>query len=174
MRAARLVKDYLTHPTVGPDEQMANALGAALNLADDSARNNAFYNEAREFYLKYDQRLAASRNDGKARWGTKWIPASQAAAKWSLYRQRAESLKDLQTRVGRATLDKKKAYDNMRFMQRDMRLYSTAEKRAANEKYQAAEVTEIKLREQLTRAERQMAATETPPLPTSLEPILDP
>jgi hypothetical protein len=174
MRGARLIKDYLAHPKVAPDEQMANALGTCLNLADDSARNHAFYNEARDFYMKYDQKLAAARGDGTARWGTRWISAAQAAAKWALYRQRAESLAETRTRVGRATLDKKKAYDNMRFMQRDMRLYSDAEKRAAREKYEAAAKNEIKLREQLQRAEAQMAATETPPLPTSLEPILDP
>ena len=62
----------------------------------------------------------------------------------------------------------------MRFMQRDMRLYSDAEKRAARQKYEAAAENEIRLREQLSRVERQMTATETPPLPTSLEPILDP
>jgi hypothetical protein len=174
MRAAKLIKDYLSNPAVMLDEDMANALGAALNLADDSARNNAFYNEVRDFYLKYDQRLAAARNDGKQRWGTQWLPASQAAAKWALYRQRAESLADLRTRVGHATVAKDKAYENMRFMQRDMRLYSTAEKRAAEDRYRAAAKTEIALRKQLAKAENQMENTETPPLPTSLDPILDP
>ena len=174
MRSARIVKDYLSHPSAGVDEQMANALGAALNVADDSARNHFFYNEARDYYLKYDQRLAVARGDGRQRWGTQWLPAGQAASKWALYRQRAEGVADLRTRVGRATLDKAKAYDNLRYMQRGMRLHSTAEKRAANDKYEDAARHEITLRQQLARAESQMSATEAPPLPTSLDPVLDP
>jgi hypothetical protein len=174
MRSAKLIKDYLSHPSAGLDEQMANALGAALNVADDSARNHFFYNEIRDFYLKYDQKLAIARGDGRQRWGTEWLPASQAASKWAVYRQRAEGLAALRTQVGRATLDKQRAYDNLRFMQRGMRLHSTAEKREANDKYEDSARHEISLRQQLSRAEAQMSATEAPPLPTGLDPILDP
>jgi tetratricopeptide (TPR) repeat protein len=79
-RAAKLIKDYLTANPKEVDEPMVNALGTALTAATPQERRNRFFMEAATFYEQANKRLEAARS-GFKRFGSEWLPASEADAK---------------------------------------------------------------------------------------------
>jgi tetratricopeptide (TPR) repeat protein len=174
MRAARYCIIYLSNPKVGADEELANALGAALNMADDWARGNSFYAQARDFYLKYDLRLAAARGDGMQRWGMQWLAAADAAAKWAAYRQNAETVAQLRVRAAHATIARQKVAAEIDHMNRSVIGYSATSYERMNRRYMTAAQRELEVRSALSSAEGLLSSTEIPPLLTALGPILDP
>jgi tetratricopeptide (TPR) repeat protein len=165
MRAARYVMDYLSNSAAPPDEEMANALGAALNVAGYSARNNPYYDDAREFYFKYDQKLEKARTDGMKRWGTQWLPESEAAAKWDAYRKAAQAVMDARRTLSASSVPRDKKYVIAK---------SEAEAKQIRDAYRQAGQVELAARADLKTAQALLNNIEWPPLPTDLQPVLDP
>jgi len=98
MRAAKVLKEYLTaHPTP-IDEPALNAMAAALFQADEQVRRNAFYAQAGQFYDDYNTKLEATR-PGEKRWGTSWLPAAQADKKLKAYFTKRVQTEDLNRRM---------------------------------------------------------------------------
>lgn len=96
MRAAKVVKDYLTAHPKEPDEPMVNALGTALQAATPQERKNAFFGQCTSFYLIANQRLEAAR-PGYKRFGGEWFTAKEADAKayaMSTQQKKLDSLAD--------------------------------------------------------------------------------
>ena len=76
MRAAKIAKDYLTAKPNPVDEPVANVLLLALDRADAQARKNAFYADAKAFYLNYVKRMETA-NPGYMRFGAQWLPSDK-------------------------------------------------------------------------------------------------
>jgi tetratricopeptide (TPR) repeat protein len=96
MRAAKVIKDYLTAHPKEADEQMVNALGTALQSATPQERKNPFFGQCASFYLIANQRLEAAR-PGYKRFGSAWLPAKEADAKaaaMSTQQKKLDSLAD--------------------------------------------------------------------------------
>jgi hypothetical protein len=174
MRAARFALIFLSHPQSMTDEPMANALGAALNMADYSSRNNRFFETARDFYLKYDLRLAAARNDGMMRWGTQWLAEADAKARWDNYRQRTHSVAQLRAEAAEAARARQRL-DAVGSFQTKAWNREYAERAIAEHDGRRAQAAalELQLRQQLSQAEAGLNS-DVPPLLTKLAPILDP
>jgi Tfp pilus assembly protein PilF len=80
MRAAKVVKDYLSAHPKEADEAMVNALGSALQAATPQERKNGFFAQCTAFYQIANQRLEAAR-PGYKRFGAQWLPAKDAETK---------------------------------------------------------------------------------------------
>jgi hypothetical protein len=165
MRAAKFVKDYLSHPGVPLDEPLQNVLGAALAAAGSGARDGQAYKQFRDFYFAYDARLAAARHDGTARWGMRWINQSDAERKWKLSRERSEEYDDASDNAAHAALATKKARGAVDDLNRSFALKSDAEKAAVRRNLKAAVKGENAADKKLERAKKELNATEMPEFP---------
>ena len=75
MRAAIIIKDYLTAHPGSLDEPLLNAMATALYLADDQAKKGNKFKECEVFYTTYNQKLEAAK-PGYKRWGVQWLKAA--------------------------------------------------------------------------------------------------
>lgn len=85
MRAAKYLLDYLKANPEPIDETVVNALGAALNIAPDSARSGVLWNNAVKTYEEINAKLEQQK-PGQKRWGTRWVSAAEFRAldaKWA-------------------------------------------------------------------------------------------
>lgn len=118
MRAAKLIKDYLTVHTKDPDEPMVNALGTALSAATAAERKNRFFSECTAFYVIANQRLEAAR-PGYKRFGAEWLPAKDAQAKEAALKAQQKQLDQLSEAID--TADERlavaaKEYEHQKFL----------------------------------------------------------
>jgi tetratricopeptide (TPR) repeat protein len=169
MRSVKVARDYLARPTTGPDEQMLNLLGAALNRAED--KTTTYYADSRKFYFDYEKRLESKRGDGRRRWGTEWVPASDAAARWQAYETKANAVVALRKDVDRADLRLKREADRTQDILHGMMLRSEKEQHDARARLKAALKDRDRLRVQLKKAESQLDGLEKPPFPSDVRPL---
>jgi Tfp pilus assembly protein PilF len=101
MRAAKLIKDYLTVHTKEQDEPMVNALGTALSAATNAERKNRFFSECTAFYVIANQRLETAR-PGYKRFGAEWMPAKDAASKEAALKAQQKQLDQLSDAIATA------------------------------------------------------------------------
>ncbi len=87
MRSAKFLKEYLEGHEKDLDEPMLNALGASLYLAEDSARKAILFNQAADYYVKY-QKLVEATRPGMKRWGTEWFSSGEVDKKMAEMRQK--------------------------------------------------------------------------------------
>jgi len=98
MRAARYIVQYLTARPEPLDEPMLNALAVALYTADEQSKGNQFFRTWENFYVKYNEKLEASR-PGEKRWGVQWLPAADVDRKMALRRARLGAVERLQVEL---------------------------------------------------------------------------
>ena len=169
MRAARIVRDYLSRPGSPDDEEMLNMFGAALFGSKPEERRTSFFAECRTLYFKKDEALRVKRNDGTKRWGTQWMTDSVAEQKWSALIGASAEVDRLRVEAPRAAKARQKAWDRIQDLQSTLALVSNAEKRSARDIWQAADKHAQKMQQELTQAERKLSACEQPPFPRSME-----
>ena len=165
MRAAKMVKEFLSREGAAPDEQMHTLMGRALFSVNRQGRLNKVWVEAQEFYFAYNEQLEATRTDGRKRWGGEWVTGRDATAKWDRYRSRQQAVETLRTAVDRATKAKKDAWDKLYDQRTGMRLIGDKEQREGQQRYEHAAKQEITLRQQLKTAETEFNSAEKPPFP---------
>ncbi|MGN6626132.1 MAG: hypothetical protein ACTHLN_05885 [Tepidisphaeraceae bacterium] len=85
MRSTRLLNDCLT-AKYGDREQLLNYLGEALWAADQKGVASPTLQQISADYLRVDADLPQAHR-GQTRWGTRWLPAKDAEAKWKTLRQ---------------------------------------------------------------------------------------
>jgi len=171
MRAAKVIMAYLSGPGQSPpDEQMATALGTAISQASDQERSGNFYAELRRFYADYDKKLAAARGNGKARWGTSWIPAKDAEAKWTKLDQRTREAQSAGTELDHTQEAARKASNAVWELRTDMALHGSAEKRSIYKRRDDAMAAEKKAEKKYEQAAYALRNTEQPPFPASVTP----
>jgi tetratricopeptide (TPR) repeat protein len=175
MRAAKMVKDYLARDPDGHDEAMHTLLGRALFAVSRQGRLNKLYAEVQDFYFAYNDKINATRTDGRKRWGSDWVPGPEATERWNRYRTRQQNVENLRTIVDHDTKAKKDAWDRFNDMRNAMRLVGEVEMRQSRERYEAAARQEIASRQQLKAAEVEFNSTERPPFPQIVKPVpMDP
>lgn len=150
------------------DEELQNDLGIALSHTTPQAKQSPLFQESLKFYLEYDKKLNAQRTDGMARWGTQWIPADDAAAKWKTYEHVSDEAGQAAKIADHATLDRIHAYDHYVELH-GMRLHSDAEIQMYMNEYKQSLITEAAANKQLNRAVEKLNRTEKPPFPDSIE-----
>jgi tetratricopeptide (TPR) repeat protein len=101
MRAAKVVKDYLSAHPKEIDEPMVNALGTALFAATPAERKNRFFGECASFYMIANQRLEGAR-PGYKRFGSDWLPARDADAKTAAIAAKQKQLDNLSDAIATA------------------------------------------------------------------------
>ena len=165
MRAAKMIKEYLSRDGAELDEQMHTLMGKALFAVNRQGRLNPVWQEAEEFYFAFNEQLNSARTDGRKRWGGEWVPGHDATEKWNRYRSRQQNVESLRLAVDRATKAKKDAWDTLYDPRTGMRLISDREQRMANERYEHAAKQEVAVRQQQKAAETEFNSTEKPPYP---------
>ena len=171
MRAAKLVKDFLSREETAPDEKLHDLLGRAVFAVNRQGQKHPAYKEVEKFYYEYNEKLETGRADGRRRWGEAWVPASEAAQKWNRFRSRRENVERLRVEVDQATKRKKDAWDKLYDQRTGMRLYTDNEKKEVRERYEAAAKAEIDTRQELQKAESEYTSVEKPPLPQVVKPV---
>jgi hypothetical protein len=175
MRAAKLVKDYLTRDPEGRDEAMHTLLGRAAFAANRQARQNKYYTEVQDFYFGYLEKVNANATDGRKRWGGEWVPGPVATQRWNRYRGLQQNVEKLRVIVDHDTKAKTDAWDRYSDLRNAFRLKGEVEMKQAKERYEAAAKQEIASRQRLRAAEVEFNSAEKPPFPQVVKPIpMDP
>jgi hypothetical protein len=164
MRAAKVLKEYLTtHPTP-LDEPALNAMAAALFQADEQVRRNAFYAQVGQFYDQYNTKLEATR-PGEKRWGTSWLPAAEADQKLKAFLTKRSSIEDLTRRVANDEAAYNSAAEDAAVEARSSHPGAGARVAALNNQMKLAKDDYAKAQTELAKAQE---GFETPPIDATL------
>jgi tetratricopeptide (TPR) repeat protein len=171
MRAARVLKEHMSaSPGKAPDEELQNALFSVLNRAanDPKVNKEGFFEECKNFYMTYDQRLSEAHDHGEKHWGNTWIVAKDADKKWDVVITRQKAYAEASRNAELSTRNTAKAKDQLQFVNNGFGLHSERERRAAADDYKAATATEKKAYAAKERAEAALNKAEQPPFLKSI------
>jgi tetratricopeptide (TPR) repeat protein len=165
MRGVRVLRDYMSTPSRPVDEELQNALGSILNRAakDVKVNKEGFFQESREFYMTYDQRLNEAHGHGEKHWGAQWVPIKEAETKWNIVITRQKKYAEASRTAEISTQATAKAKDQLQFVNNGFGLHSTRERQRARTDYEAAVSTEKKAYQERERAEKALEKAEQPP-----------
>ena len=164
MRAAKVLKEYLTaHPTP-LDEPALNAMAAALYQADEPVRHNSFYAQVALFYNDYSSKLEATR-PGEKRWGTSWLPSNQADKKLQTYLDKRSKIEELTRRMANDQGAYNSAAQDANVERSSMHPGAAGRVAAFTKQMQAAQGDFTKAQEELAKAQQ---GFEAPPIDASL------
>jgi len=151
------------------DEELQNDLGIALSHANPQTKKLPLFEESLKYYMEYDKKLNAQRKDGSARWGTHWIPTSEAREKWKTYEGASDRVAQAATIADHVTLARVHAYDNYLEIKGGLRLHSDAEIYQFTNEYKRALLDEAAANKQLNKMLEKLAKVDKPPFPDSIE-----
>jgi hypothetical protein len=165
MRGVRVLRDYMAAPARPVDEELQNALGSILNRAarDVKVNKEGFFQDSREFYMTYDQRLNEAHGRGEKHWGAQWIPAKDADKKWEIVTSRQKKFIEASKTAELSTRATAKAKDHLQFVNNGFGLHGTRERQRALDDYEGAVVTERHAYQEFKRAEQSLDKAEQPP-----------
>jgi tetratricopeptide (TPR) repeat protein len=170
MRAARILKEYMSNASHPVDEELQNDLGSVLNRGGASTKVNkeSFYEECRAFYMQYDQRLNEAHGGGQRHWGTQWVDSKEAQKKWDALVTHEKEYKSASKNAELATKAKDKAKDHLEELYNGFGLHSTAEYKQGKADYDASVAHEKTAYTELHKAETAMHHSEQPPFQKSI------
>ena len=165
MRGVRILRDYMAAPGRPVDEELQNALGCVLNHAakDVKVNKEGFFQESRDFYMTYDQRLSEAHGHGEKHWGAQWVPIKEAETKWNIVTTRQKKYAEASRAAEISTQGVAKAKDQLQFVNNGFGLHGTRERERARTDYIAAVRTEKNAYEEKRRAEQALEKAEQPP-----------
>ena len=164
MRAAKVLKQYLTAHPEPLDEPALNALAAAMFQADETTRRNDFFAQIGSFYESYNQKLEATR-PGEKRFGTQWMSADEADRKLQTYLTKRNQIEQLKRRINNDRAAYATASENSDVEARTAHPGWGARVRAFQAQMAAAENDGLEAKDQLAKSEK---GFELPPIDASL------
>ena len=171
MRAVRMLRGLMEAMEQDSrfDEELQNDLGLALSHANAQTKKLPLFQESLKYYMDYDKKLDAQRKDGMSRWGTQWIGADDAQAKWKTYETASQRVDQAATVADHARLNRIHAYDNYLEIVGGLRLHGDAEIRLRTNEYKQARNDEAAANKELEKMVKRFERVEKPPFPDSIE-----